>query len=203
MKPNGVPLQDAGPRPRERIIDAARELFHKHGFRAVGVDAIAEAAGTNKMTLYRHFASKDDLIVECLHRFAAEADKIWTEPAMAHPGDYRAQLRAWLERAAACVDQDTRGCDFLNAAVELAEPGHPARRVIEHFKIAYRERLVGLCRAAGASQAELMADTMLLLFDGARVSRQSVGAEGPSGRFIRLGESVIASFLDSPDPVRE
>ena len=53
-------------RPRERILATARDLFHKHGIRGIGVEAIAEAAGTNKMTLYRHFNSKDDLVVECL-----------------------------------------------------------------------------------------------------------------------------------------
>jgi len=62
-------------RPRDRIVEAARDLFHKQGYRGVGVDAIAEAAGTNKMTLYRHFGSKDDLIVECLRTAIAEARK--------------------------------------------------------------------------------------------------------------------------------
>ena len=68
----GVPL-----RPRERIISTARDLFRKHGIRGVGVDAIAEAAGTNKMTLYRHFASKDELIAACLRQLAAEKDAAW------------------------------------------------------------------------------------------------------------------------------
>jgi AcrR family transcriptional regulator len=67
------------PRPRERIVDTARDLFHRHGIRGVGVDAIAEAAGTNKMTLYRNFGSKDDLIVECLHKVASDADAVWSE----------------------------------------------------------------------------------------------------------------------------
>ena len=49
-------------RPRERIVASAQDLFHRHGIRGVGVDTIAEAAGTNKMTLYRHFGSKDELI---------------------------------------------------------------------------------------------------------------------------------------------
>src|ERR1700744_223048 len=57
-----------GMRPRERIVVKARDLFHQPGIRGIGVDAIAEAAGTNKMTLYRHFGSKDELIVECLQK---------------------------------------------------------------------------------------------------------------------------------------
>jgi hypothetical protein len=84
--------------------------------------------------------------------------------------------------------------------VELAEPDHPAHRVVEDFKIDQRERLVALCRTAGAIQAELLADTLWLLLEGARVSRNSVGAEGPSARFVRMGEAIIASFLNRPGP---
>src|ERR1700689_1621477 len=73
------------PRPRDRIAGAARDLFHKHGIRGIGVDAIAEAAGTNKMTLYRHFGSKDDLIIQCLRDGALEADAWWEQIASDHP----------------------------------------------------------------------------------------------------------------------
>src|ERR1700737_2679319 len=79
-------------RPRERIVATARDLFHRHGIRGIGVEAIAEAAGTNKMTLYRHFGSKDDLIIECLRRVATDADAFWAELESAHPGDPLAQL---------------------------------------------------------------------------------------------------------------
>src|SRR5258708_20960428 len=87
---------DGAERPRERIVAAARDLFYRHGIRAVGVDAIAEAAATNKMTLYRHFASKDLLVAECLRRWAAEADAAWDEIARAHAGDKRGQLQPCL-----------------------------------------------------------------------------------------------------------
>lgn len=102
----------AGPmRPRERIIKTARELFRRHGMRGVGVDAIAEQAGTNKMTLYRHFGSKDDLIVACLRDVAAENDQIWVDLESAHPGDPLAQLHAWLREGAEWAVGDNRGCD--------------------------------------------------------------------------------------------
>jgi hypothetical protein len=104
------------------------------------------------------------------------------------------QLHAWVRRVAECVIADGRGCDMANAAVELSEAGHPARRVIEEFKTAQRNRLAKLCRAAGVEQAELLADTLSLLLEGARVSRQSVGAEGPSARFVRMSEAIIAAF---------
>ena len=64
--------------PRERILAAARDLFYRHGIRAVGVEAIAEAAATNKMTLYRHFGSKDELISAYLTQLAREGDEVWS-----------------------------------------------------------------------------------------------------------------------------
>ncbi|MDX8459030.1 TetR/AcrR family transcriptional regulator [Mesorhizobium humile] len=181
-------------RPRDRILETAQDMFHKHGIKGVGVDAITEAAGTNKMTLYRHFESKDELIIECLRATAAKASRIWDEFEAQHPGDKLAQLHAWVQKASQLLSADSRGCDMANAAVELTETDHPARRVIKELKEAQREKLVALCRDAGIGQAELLADTLSLLLEGARVSMQSVGAEGPSAQFVRMAESLIASF---------
>jgi AcrR family transcriptional regulator len=189
-------------RPRDRIAGAARDLFHKHGIRGIGVDAIVEAAGTNKMTLYRHFGSKDDLVVQCLRDVALEADSWWTEIEAGPFDDPLARLRAWVRLSAECVCDDDRGCDLANAAVELAESDHPARRVIEQIKTEQRDRLARLCRNAGISRADLLADTLSLLLEGARVSRQSVGAEGPSAKFVRICETIIASFQDNEPPRR-
>src|SRR5437588_2313130 len=87
-------------RPRERILAAAGDLFYHHGIRAVGVEAIAEAAGTNKMTLYRHFSSKDELVAECLRQSASAADACWDRLEKLHPGDELAQLGAWFREMA-------------------------------------------------------------------------------------------------------
>jgi AcrR family transcriptional regulator len=187
-------------RPRERILLAARDLFHRRGIRGVGVETIAEAAGTNKMTLYRHFDSKDDLIVAYLRGVAAEADRMWLDIERKHPGDMSAQLKLWLVYAEECVTADGRGCDLANAAVELTEDGHPGRRIIEQLKTEHRNRLAALCRRAGISQAEVLADTLTLLLEGARVSRQSTGSNGPSSKFIRTAEKVIESFKTKPAP---
>src|SRR5205809_4808002 len=89
-KAEGIP-------PRERILQVASDLFYRHGIRAVGVEAIAEAAGTNKMTLYRHFLSKDQLVSEYLRGLAKVAGGLWDRLEAAHPGDPRAQLHAWLK----------------------------------------------------------------------------------------------------------
>src|SRR3984885_10340592 len=180
--------------PRARILAAARDLFHRHGLRGVGVETIAEAAGTNKMTLYRHFDSKDDLIVAYLRGIAAEVDEMWRDFERDHPGDMQAQLKAWLVRAEECVTADDRGCDLANAACELTDDDHPGRRIIEELKSNHRDRLAELCRRAGISQPEVLADTLTLLLEGARVSRQSAGSKGPSAKFTATAEAVIATL---------
>jgi AcrR family transcriptional regulator len=186
-KAEGIP-------PRERILAVAADLFYRHGIRAVGVDSIAEAAGTNKMTLYRHFASKDELVAEYLRCLAEKASSSWDKLAAQHPGDPRAQLRAWLDDMAGHVESgDQRGCPLANAAVELPEKDHPARRVIEAFKNAQRNRIIELCAAADLAQPELLADELFLLLEGARVTAQSMGRAGLGERLIRMGEAMIAA----------
>jgi AcrR family transcriptional regulator len=180
--------------PRERILAVAADLFYRHGIRAVGVDAIAEAAGTNKMTLYRHFASKDELVAEYLRHLAEKAGASWDRRAAQHPGDPCAQLRGWLgDVAAQLASGDQRGCALANAAVELPEKDHPARRVIEAFKTAQRQRIIDLCAAADLDQPEMLADELFLLLEGARVTAQSIGRDGLGERFIRMGEAMIAA----------
>ncbi len=178
--------------PRERIVAAARALFYRHGIRAVGVDAIAEAAGTNKMTLYRHFNSKDELVAEYLRRLSTEKDDVWVRLEAQHPGDPRAQLQGWLQEAAGHVsDPASRGCALANAAVELPEREHPARCVIEACKQASREKLVALCRRAGIREPDLLADQLFMLLEGALVCTQSIGREGPACHFIAAGQAII------------
>ena len=178
--------------PRERIVQAARGLFYREGIRAVSVDAVAAAAGTNKMTLYRHFASKDDLVAAYLSELSGQSEKIWERARSAHPGDAQAQLRTVLRHVSRFADEFSgRGCPLANAAIELAEPSHPARKVVETHKRRSRERLVGLCREAGYAHAERVADELFLLIEGARVSLQSVGREGPGARLYALAEALL------------
>jgi AcrR family transcriptional regulator len=188
-----TPHADAAQRvpPRARILAAACDLFYRQGIRAVGVEAIAEAAGTNKMTLYRHFASKDELVAEYL-RCLWEKNNVWTQVQAEHPDDARAQLQGWLRAAAAQVtDPRSRGCAIANAAVELPEKDHPARCVIEQFKQEARERLVEVCRAAKITQPELLADQLFMLLEGALVCTQATGRDGPADQFVRAGQALI------------
>ena len=180
--------------PRERILAVAADLFYRHGIRAVGVESIAEAAETNKMTLYRHFASKDELVAEYLRDCAKGEAASWDKLAARYPGDAMAQLRAWLkEMSDHVVNRDERGCPLANAAVELPDRDHPARRVIEQCKGATRDRVIRLCRAAGLNEPDLLADELNLMLEGARVTAQSIGIDGLGARLARMSEALIAA----------
>src|ERR1700756_5100114 len=118
---------------RDRIFDTARDLFYRQGIRAVGVETIANEAGTTKMSLYRHFPSKDELCAECLRADREDFNQWWSEVMSAHPGNPRKQLEHLFQQfqTNSCKNEDgSRGCPLANAAVEITEDDHPGRRVV-------------------------------------------------------------------------
>ena len=184
--------------PRERILTAARDLFYRHGIRAVGVDAIAEAAATNKMTLYRHFGSKDELIAAYLTELAKEGDAVWDALANDYPGDPTAQLDGWVRHCEKVLtDGGERGCAIANAAVEMREIEHPARQIIDDYKTRKRNRMVKLFTDAGYAEPDQLADELFLLFEGARISLQCCSS-GPAQRVVRMLRSLLAEHAPKP-----
>ncbi len=188
-------VTDATGPPRQRILAAARELFYKHGIRSVGVEAVAEAASTNKMTLYRHFGSKDELIVAYIQQVADEGDERWQQMVRSHPGDFPAQIEAWLVYVEQVVSSfGERGCPMANAAVELQGTDHPALRMIEDYKARKRRQLVAMLGGAGYADPERVADEVFLMFEGARISRQCYGGrECPSARLVEMLRSLLST----------
>jgi hypothetical protein len=130
-------------------------------------------------------------------RIEAEAfEKDWETIAKAHRGDARGQLLAWLRYLGEFLLQpDGRGCAIANASIELTEENHPARPLIQQVKTAQRERLGNLCREGGYVDPERLADELFLLFEGARVSIQSVGVNGPASRLGGLVKAIINTHL--------
>ena len=180
--------------PRERILAVAADLFYRHGIKPVGVEAIAEAAGTNKTTLYRHFQSKDELVAECLREYSREFEKAWAEIERAHAGKPKDQLLAYLRLIAEFkLDTSERGCALVNAAVELPDPNHPARRVVEGCKSRIRDLIIELCRKARLRDPELLADELFLLVEGARVTIQSLGPRVSAQRLAKMFQTLVAA----------
>ena len=180
--------------PRERILAAADDLFRRIGIRGVGVEAIAAAADTNKMTLYRHFESKDALIAEWVKGIIAEKERSWDELRAAHPGDPAGQLVEWSRRtAAALAELEERGSPIHNALAELPEPDHPARREIDDYRQREHKRILVLCREAGFADAELAADQFYFLLEGAKSCVSCIGLKRVGQHLMRLVDSMVAT----------
>ena len=120
-------------------------------------------------------------------------DVAWDASAAAHVGDPKGQLLAWLRHVCDFkANEAERGCGLANAAVELPDPDHPARRVIREYKTELRERLIRLCRDARLADPERLADQVFLICEGARVTAQSVGTEGLSARLAGMLEALVS-----------
>src|SRR3954466_7418508 len=157
----------SAPPVRERILVAAGDLFQKHGIRGVGVEAIAEAAQTNKMTLYRYFDSKDELIAEWVRGIITHKEEEWKDLNAKHRGDPHGQLQDWSRRVSAKLRaMEERGSALGNALAELPDPNHPARRVIQEHKQREHKRVVRLCKAAGFEDPALSANLFYMMLEG-------------------------------------
>jgi len=192
-------VQDADrPSARKRIFDTASELFYRKGIRAVGVETIAEEAKTTKMSLYRSFPSKDELVAEWLRDHDIRFWQTWDATSRRFPANPRKQLKAAFTLLAKhVIDPQARGCPMANAAVELTDKDHPARKVIEAHKAKLRTRLAEMCARLGARKPRLLADQLFLLMEGAQVSTQILGVRGPARNVARAAESLIEAQVQA------
>jgi AcrR family transcriptional regulator len=179
---------------RARILQAARVLFGERGITTTGVTELSTAAAVSKRTLYQHFPSKDDVVVAYLRSFEEE-------PALGPEGvlsrtelSPRARL---LELFAALGEQrPTRGCPFVNAAVELADPEHPAHRFAAEHKRHFSERLTEIARAAGARPAEQVGRRLALLYDGAAAQLAVYETAEPAAEAYAMAASLLREAID-------
>src|SRR6266480_5166146 len=177
---------------RARILVAAGDLFHKQGIRGVGVEAIAEAAQTNKMTLYRYFDSKDELIAEWVRGIIAHKEEEWKDLNAKHRGDPRGLLQDWSQRTAAKLRaMEERGSALGNAFAELPDPNHPARRVIQEHRLREHKRILRLCKAAGFRDPAFSADLFTMLLEGAHSCVQCIGMRQIGEHLVQLVDLMV------------
>jgi AcrR family transcriptional regulator len=177
---------------RERILVAAGDLFHKQGIRGVGVEAIAEAAQTNKMTLYRYFDSKDELITEWVRGIVAHKEEEWKDLAAKHRGDPEGQLQDWSRRTAAKLRaMEERGSALGNAFAELPDPNHPARRVMKEYKLRTHKRVVRLCKEAGFPDPAFSADLFTMMLEGAHSCGTCVGMRQIGEHLVQVVDRMV------------
>ncbi|MFG2176638.1 TetR/AcrR family transcriptional regulator [Streptomyces niveus] len=179
--------------PRERILDAAEELFLSEGIRRVGVQAIADRAETTKMAIYRHFDTKDALVAEWLRIVAAEYQAAFDRVEAEHPGRPEEQILALARFIAEGLPAVShRGCPFINSLAELPDRAHPARQVIERHKALQTRRLVGMCAGAGLPDPEQTAAEITFVLEGAQVSTQNGSVDRTGDRLMRIVEGILA-----------
>ena len=180
----------AGPAAHSQILDAAEDLFYLEGARNVGIDAVIKRARVNKMSLYRQFESKEDLLQQYLLRRDAKFWAYFDASLAKHPGEPRAQLRQlFVDLAARTSAAGYRGCPFVNIAVEYPDRSHAARRMVAGNKKRLLVRLRELAKAAGAGDVAFLAKALALLIEGAYAASQTYGA----------GSSVMAALPRAAD----
>jgi AcrR family transcriptional regulator len=184
-------------RVRDRIFEAACELFYRHGIHGVGVDAIAAEAGSNKMSFYRSFASKDALVGEYLREQEREYWAWWDGVVGRFPGDPRRQIEALFEaQLEIAMSNGCRGCALGNAAAEISDDEDELSALVRGYKDQVRKRLHGMARAMGARDAENLGDALMLLLDGGYFTRLIFPlGSGPIGAALPAVRALIGAYL--------
>lgn len=189
-----LPVSDA----RERLLNAAYELFSRNGVQAVGIDAIIERSGVARQTLYRHFASKQDLVLGFLER----RDELWTRQwleaeVMRRASDPGERLLAvfdvfdgWFRSA------DFDGCSFINVMLEYPDGAHPVHRAAAAYLAGIRNFLEGLARQTGLADAEAFARQWHILMKGSIIA----AGEGDQEAALRA-KQIGAGLLERALPV--
>jgi AcrR family transcriptional regulator len=177
--------------PKDKVFQTAARLFYKHGYRAIGVDTLAAESGIGKMTLYRHYPSKDDLI----EAYLKDSDELfWRnfEEITKNAPTPREKLLAFFESLQDYVSTPAcYGCPFLNVATEYPETQYPGHRVAIKHKQSVRARFRQLARAAGARNPAALADQLFLLMDGAYMAARMFGPKNPASHVASAAKLLI------------
>ncbi|WP_266183670.1 TetR/AcrR family transcriptional regulator [Dyella humicola] len=156
---------------RERILECASTLFYRQGVRAVGVDLVVEQAGVAKTSLYRHFRTKDDLVVAFLQREDVDFWATWDDVAAKYATDPAGELAAHMRWIGERLSRSNyRGCPQINVAAEFPEQDHPARQVARAHMQGLRSRLDAIARRLDVAHPDVLAAQLALLVNGAFVS---------------------------------
>jgi AcrR family transcriptional regulator len=192
-------LPDPPKTGRERLIAAAIELVYRHGFGAVGVDAVIAEAGVTKTTFYKHFESRDDLLVAAVERRHEWESAAWDRAVRSRAGDDPARyplalldvMDEWFNAP------DYGGCIFLSAAAEFPNPYDPVHRAAAVHGRQARDgfRDLALRAGAGAAASEAFADCFAALVQGALVLRQTQGRDDAARAVRPAAEQLVRAYL--------
>ena len=183
---------------RDKVFAAAADLFYRKGFHTVGVEEIVKQAGVAKISLYRSFASKDDLVVAYLEDRSRNFLIDWDAEFDRYRDHPRAQLRAIMTYVAGrTTEMGYRGCPFINFSAEFPDPTHPGRALAQATMVALRTRFLRLAEALGVPEPERLADGLILLLEGAYALSQTWGSgkEAPQHHVVWASEMLVDAQL--------
>lgn len=180
--------------PRQQILETASQLFYQKGIQNVGINEIIATSGVAKRTLYRHFASKDDLI-EAVMKYRATEWLRWFETTVQKRGNTAKEkllatfdvLREWY------ASPDFRGCPFINAVLEIADATHPAHNISVGVRESIRMQIEKLAEQAEVTDAKSFSQQYLLLIGGASLMATIEGFSGGAD----YAQQVLSTLIDS------
>ena len=178
---------------RERILDAATRRYYSDGIRAVSADRLIAEAGVSKVTFYRYFPSKDDLVVAYLEQQSAREQESVTAARANHEGDPAAVLRWYAGGVGelSCAP-GFRGCPFINAAAEMSDPKHPGRKVVARHRAWLTTQVRELLTELKVDDVEARADQLMMLRDGAMIAGYLGGSpDEVEASLIAAGRAII------------
>jgi AcrR family transcriptional regulator len=177
---------------RERIIEAAAELFYTQGIRAVSAEKIIAKVGITKVTFYRHFPAKDDLIVAYLER-RAQWERDAVEAAQRTAAGRASEVFRMIAEAigAESCSPGFRGCPFINAAAEYADADHPVRQVVDTHRRWFKGAIEEMLRELGVSDVSSTADQLVMLRDGAMVGGYLGDPQAIARSLYNAGRAVV------------
>jgi AcrR family transcriptional regulator len=181
---------------RAKILDAASRLFYSQGIKATGVDAVVKEAGTTKMSLYKYFPSKDDLVLAYLTEKSEKMkERIFSVMEDSDDSPVARLLTVFDVFDQFLADPDFRGCPFINASAEYAIEDNPMQRISREFYEGLHNELTKLTRQAGCKDAENIARQLALLIAGAIVSEQMQRGSGALVQARKAAEVLIAEAM--------
>jgi AcrR family transcriptional regulator len=181
---------------RDLLVQRALDVFYANGFRATGMDALAAATGVTKASMYKHFRTKEDLILAVL-RLRDERFRNWLIRRVEELADTpRGRLLALFDALGEWLAlPEFKSCMFIKAASEYQERDHPIHATAAQHKLLLRGHVTGLAQAAGAVEPERLARQLMLLQEGAIVSAHLHGAGTAAADARQAAEALIAAAL--------
>ena len=189
---------------RDRLVAKAIDLFYANGFQAVGLDRVIAETGVTKTTFYRHFESKDDLVIEAIRQRDAWESTAWRRAIVSRAGpDPVRQLLAMFDVLDEWFNHpDFGGCIFINAAAEFPDPKDPVHKVAAEYKRRSRDAVRDQAKLAGADDPDQFADLYTAILEGTLVLRQVHGRHDAARLMRGTIEQMIRTHIPKAPPLR-